>query len=216
MADKSFSVTANGDPVIMEDGANNTLEYWGAWNVYGTGNMNLTHVTLTGIQLDTMQPQGLILINNGAATTSSSAVTLTVTATDAISGVTQIRFSNDNATWDQSQWVPYANDLNWQLTSGDGAKTVYCQIKDSAGLITTVNSSIILSTQLSTQTLSPSISTPTPTQTPSQTSTTLRTASPTAQPTPIAIVPELSIQMFIVMTTLGTLLIAVACKRKHL
>ncbi len=64
-----FSVTANGQPSITSDGSNNTLEYWSAWNVYGTGNMNLTHVTLTGIQLDTIPPQGSILINNGATTT---------------------------------------------------------------------------------------------------------------------------------------------------
>jgi hypothetical protein len=211
-----FSVTANGQPSITSDGSNNTLEYWSAWNVYGTGNMNLTHVTLTGIKLDTIPPQGSILINDGASTTSSSDVALTVTATDAVSGASQMRFSNDNASWDQSQWIPYANSQNWQLASGDGVKTVYCQIKDNAGLITTVNRSINFSTPLPAQTLSPSVSTPTPTQTPVQTPAPSPTTLPTPQASPVAVIPELSIQMFFILTALATLLFAVAYKRKHL
>jgi len=210
-----FSVTANGQPSISSDGNNNTLEYWSEWNVYGTGNMNLTHVTLTGIQLETTPSQGSILINNGAITTSSNEVELSLTATEPISGLIQMRFSNDNASWSQSEWVPYSNSQNWQLTSGDGAKTVYCQIKDNAGLITTINSSITLSTPAPTQTLSPSVSTSTPTQTPSQTSTPSPTTSATTQPSPETTVPELNFQMFFILTALTTLLFAVAYKKKH-
>lgn len=211
-----FSVTANGQPSITSDGNNNTLEYWSTWNVYGTGNMNLTHVTLTGIQLDTIPPQGSISINNGATTTSSSAVVLTISAMDSVSGVSQMRFANDNDSWDQSQWATYANSQNWQLTNGDGTKTVYCQIKDNAGLITTSNSSITLSTPLPTQTLTYSISTPSPPVTPSKTPTPTFTTSPTPQPSPDAAVPELSFQMVLILTALATLLVAVAYKRKKI
>ncbi len=213
-----LSVSANGQPFTISDGSNSTLEYWSAWNVYGTGNMNLTHVTLTGIQLDTTSPQGSILINDGETTTQSNAVTLAINATDAVSGINQMRFSNDNASWDQSQWMSYSTNQNWQLTSGDGVKTVYCQIKDNAGLITNVSSSIILSTpQQPTQTLMPpASSTPIPTQAPLQTPTPSPTFSPMPQASPLAIVPELSIQMFLILAALTTLLFAVAYKRKNL
>ncbi len=40
-----------------------------------------------------------------------------------------MRFSNDNSTW--SAWIPYVQINAWDLTSGDGLKTVYAQFKDS-------------------------------------------------------------------------------------
>ena len=103
-----YNVTANGQPVITSEGSNNTLEYWSTWDIYGTGTMELPHVTLTGIQLQTTPPAGSMQINGGATSTSSSTVTLTVSATDSVSGISQIRFSNDG-TWDQVTWEPYTS-----------------------------------------------------------------------------------------------------------
>jgi PKD repeat protein len=51
-----------------------------------------------------------------------------------------MRFSNDNATW--TPWEDYATSKTWQLSAGDGAKTVYVQLKDNHGL----NSSIYYDT----------------------------------------------------------------------
>ena len=213
-----FNVTANGQPSITSDSNNDTLEYWSNWNVYGTGNINLTHITLTGIQLDTIQPQASILINDGATTTSSNSIALTITANDDISGISQMRFSNDNSSWGQSQWTPFATSQDWQLTNGNGLKTVYCQIENSAGLVTTVSSSTTLTVTTSIPILPPSIVTPVPTQMPQQTPkvTPAPTASPTLQPSPVGIVPELSIQMFLILAAIATLLFAVIYKRKHL
>ena len=81
-----------------------------------------------------LAPTGSIRINNGASYTRSNSVTLTLTATDAASGVFQVRFSNDGV-WDTEQWETPASTKSWLLTSGDGSKTVYCQIKDNVGLI---------------------------------------------------------------------------------
>jgi|GEM_PF-4455130 len=83
------------------------------------------------ITLDTVAPTGSISINAGAQYTSSANVTLTLSATDATSGVSQMRFSNDNATW--SAWENYGTSKAWTLIAGDGSKTVYTQYKDAAG-----------------------------------------------------------------------------------
>jgi subtilase family serine protease len=213
------NVSANGQPVITTEGSNNTLEYWSTWNVYGTGIMELPHVTLTGIKLDKTPPQGSIQINNGAAYTFSTDVTLTLSATDQVSGISQIRFSNGN-TWNQATWQPYISTYSWQLTSGDGVKTVYCQIEDNAGLITTLNCSIILSTIQPTLSQLP---TPNPTTSSTSSATSTSSASPSATPstppshehsaTPPA-TPELSIPIVLASLALLTVLFAAYHKRK--
>ncbi len=80
---------------------------------------------------DSVAPSGTIKINDGAATTTTTAVTLTLAATDAGTGVMAMRFSTDNATW--GDWVTYATTYAFTLPSGFGAKTVYVQFKDDAG-----------------------------------------------------------------------------------
>lgn len=69
-------------------------------------------------------------IDNGAAQTDSTTVTLTNTVTDG-SPLMRTRFSNDGATW--SAWEPYAATKSWTLTSGLGMKTVWCSFEDVHG-----------------------------------------------------------------------------------
>ncbi|MGD0644041.1 MAG: hypothetical protein ABSA75_03955 [Candidatus Bathyarchaeia archaeon] len=216
------NVTANGQPIITTEGSNNTLEYWGTWDIYGTGTMELPHILLTGIELDKTPPQGSIQINNGETSTSSSTINLTVNANDSVSGISQMRFSNDGI-WDHTTWEPYINTINWQLTDGDGAKTVYCQIQDNADIITTLSNSIILDTTQTMSSLS-SLTTSNPSTTPSPTDTLRPSATPSPSPSPskslspelpeATQVPELSIQIILVLLVLSTILFAVYCKRK--
>ena len=166
------NVTTNGQPIIATESTNNTLEYWVTWDAYGTGNMELNHLMLMDLKLEKTPPQGSMQINNGQATTTSNSVTLSLTATS-LSEVTQMRFSNNNV-WDQIPWQNYTPSQKWQVTSGEGLKTVYCQIKDNAGLVTNLASAITLTT-----------SQPTATATPSPTQTASPLPSPTL-PTPSA------------------------------
>jgi hypothetical protein len=136
------SVAVDSQPVITTEGANNILEYW---SVDGAGVEELPHKMLSQIKLDKTPPTGSLKINNGAGYTGSSAVILTLTATD-MSGISQVRFSNDGV-WDTEQWQPYVTSRSWVLSSGDGLKTVYCQIGDNAGFVSTFSSSITLDTQ---------------------------------------------------------------------
>lgn len=80
---------------------------------------------------DTTPPTGSININNGAAATKSTLVTLTLFATDSGGSVAQMQFSNDNTTYSAAE--AYATLKSWTLASGDGTKTVYVKFKDSAG-----------------------------------------------------------------------------------
>jgi len=134
------NVSAHGQPLITTESANNTLEYW---SVDNAGNEEIPHKVLTEIKLDKTAPSGTILINNDDANTTTVTVTLNLSASDATSGVSQMRFSNDGTTW--TTWKAYTPSKSWNLTVGEGTKTVYAQYKDKAGLISpTYNDTITL------------------------------------------------------------------------
>lgn len=96
---------------------------------------------------DTIAPSGTIKINNGNPYTNSSKVTLSLSAQDnpGGSGLSQMQFSNDGTVWSIPQ--PYAVSKTWDLSIGDGLKTVYVKFSDAAGNWSQVYSdSIILDT----------------------------------------------------------------------
>jgi hypothetical protein len=170
----------NGFPFITLEGSNNTIEYWSTDNA---GNEEFPHSILTGIKLDKTAPTGSIIINNGAASTNSTEVSLALSANDPISGLAQMRFSNDGQHY--SGWQPYGSSASWILTNGDGIKTVFAQFENNAGLTSTYSSIITLVTApVTTPTITPTPTfTPTPTPTLSPTPTTPPTVAPTQQPT---------------------------------
>lgn len=144
------NVRVGGQPSIVSEGANNTLEYW---SVDDFGREEAHHF-LAGIKLDKTAPVGSFMINNGAIYTNSTSVTLNLAATDTVSGVFAERFSNDGV-WDTELWEPPSSSKSWTLTPGDGGKTVYFQIKDYSGLVSNTYASTIL-----LDTTSPSIGIP--------------------------------------------------------
>ncbi len=198
-----FNVTANGLPTISTEGSSNTLEYWSTWNVYGTGTTDLPHVTINGIELNKTPPAGTITTS---PTTSTTAITLALSATDAISGVAQMRFSNDNTVW--SNWEPYATSKTWTLQSGDGQKTVTVQFMDNAGLTSTYSYTLTLQTPQPSPTATP---TPTPSPTPAPTPT----ASPSPTPSIEPLVPEIpAIAAILIVLTASILVTALTRRRK--
>ncbi|MFA5075950.1 MAG: hypothetical protein WC480_00860 [Patescibacteria group bacterium] len=82
-----------------------------------------------------------ITINNYAATTSSTSVTLNLAATNA----TQMIIAN-SADFAGASWETFATTKNWTLTDGDGQKTVYTQFKNTYGQSGIVSDSITLAT----------------------------------------------------------------------
>lgn len=132
------NVSTGGQPVITSEGANNALEYWSVDNV----GHEEDHHFLTEIKLDETTPFGSVVIDNSAPYANSSFVTLSLNATDLLSGIHRVRFSND-ADWDTEPWEPFIPTKSWMLRSGEGNKTVYFQIKDYAGLISSTYSRTI-------------------------------------------------------------------------
>lgn len=82
---------------------------------------------------DKTPPSGSIKINNNSSYTSSSSVTLNLSATDKGSGMKKgkMRFSSDNYVWTSAE--NYKTSKSWSLASGDGSKTVYAKFCDSNG-----------------------------------------------------------------------------------
>ena len=124
------NVSADGQPFITIESTNNTLEYW---SVDNASNEEKPHKILTEIKLDKTVPYGSVLINNNDDIASSSSVMLNLFGNDTLSGISQMRFSNDEHTW--TLWETYTTTKTWNLTLGDGLKTVYVQFMDNAGLV---------------------------------------------------------------------------------
>jgi len=103
---------------------------------------NIETIKSETIKIDETAPSGSIIINNGNAYTNSTSATLTLNATDTISGVAQMRFSIGFGTW--TPWEAYSTSKSWTLPLEDGAKVIYVQFMDNAGLISTYSETIIL------------------------------------------------------------------------
>ena len=100
--------------------------------------------SVVNVVVDTTDPTGSITINSGAAYTNTTPVTLSLTYYDALSGVDECRYSNDGGTY--TSWMPCTATKAWNLSAGDGTKTVYYQVKDNAGNTATFTDTIILDT----------------------------------------------------------------------
>ncbi len=104
----------------------------------GAGNVSDAITGVIGFD-DAKPAAGTWLINGGALTAYQGSVTVQAASlpSDGESGVSEMRFSNDNAAW--SDWEAVANSKGWNLlsdaggTAGDGTKSVYVQIRDLAG-----------------------------------------------------------------------------------
>lgn len=69
-------------------------------------------------------------INDGATSTNSRDVVLTLTA-ERIDQTTEMRFSNTGEfAEDGSDYVPFTDTVNWTLEPGEGWKTVYAQLRN--------------------------------------------------------------------------------------
>jgi hypothetical protein len=203
------NITANGQPIINTEGTNNTLEYWSTWNPNAATLAETRHASITGIQLDKTAPVGTVSTNS---LSESKTVTLYTSATDSVSGVTSMRFSNDNNSW--SSWEPYGTVKTWGLDGSNGVKTIYAQFQNAAGLVSTYNCMVTLLTPTQTPT-----ATPKPTQTPTATPTPPTTATPTVipastvNPSPSAI-PELPLIVAILAVAGASLFLLLMAKKR--
>ncbi|SFG06678.1 Listeria/Bacterioides repeat-containing protein [Desulfotomaculum arcticum] len=100
---------------------------------------------------DTTAPTGgSISINSGADYTTSTSVTLTLSAT----GASEMMVSEDSG-FSGASYEAYSTSKSFTLSSGDGIKTVYAKYKDAAGNETsaTISDTITLVTTAATYTV---------------------------------------------------------------
>jgi Protein kinase domain/Bacterial Ig domain len=83
---------------------------------------------------DADPPVGIVLINDGAASTAVADVTLTLDVTDP-SGVSLVKIANDAAALADAPEMPFAPTMGWTLGPPDalGLRTVYVVWRDAVG-----------------------------------------------------------------------------------
>ncbi|MFO1098478.1 MAG: Ig-like domain-containing protein [Xanthobacteraceae bacterium] len=131
----------DGTPLAAEDTTSPYNLSWGTTTATnGTHSLtaqardaagNIAQSAPTAVIVDNQPPVGTVQINGGAAATNTRTVTLSLLGTDALSGVTQMRFSNNGNSFSAAE--NYVPTKTWTLSSGAGVKTVYVQFRDAAG-----------------------------------------------------------------------------------
>jgi len=97
------------------------------------------------IDIDTTSPSGSITINEGAAFTPERRVSLALPASDAYR-VASMMVSED-PVFAGAAWQDFCATVQWELSAGDGLKTVYARFRDANGWESgPVNASITLDT----------------------------------------------------------------------
>ena len=141
-------ITAGGahSMALKTDGS-----FW-AWGSNGYGQLG------DGTWQDSIVPHynpgssNALMINDGANSTTSVSVVLTLNARDVTSGLAFMQFSNDGITWSTPE--PYATSTNWMLDSKNGTNTVYAIFQDKAGNWSSVYSSSIMLNDVSSPVVS--------------------------------------------------------------
>jgi hypothetical protein len=118
------------------------------WAQFKDGAGNASSTYSDSIFMDATGPTGSISIEGGAAYTGARAVTISSTATDAISGVASMRLRDEGGAW--GAWLTYATSSTWTLPAGDGAKRVEAQFRDGSG-----NPSAVVSATITLDTTPP-------------------------------------------------------------
>ena len=113
---------------------------------------NTTDWQLWSVTVDTIPPTGSLLINGGASQTTSAYVTLSLSASDATSGVVSMLLSNDPVINFVEE--PFSSVREqWLLNTVRGPQHVYVKFKDGAGNISQVLSDDIELVLLAPETL---------------------------------------------------------------
>jgi len=100
--------------------------------------------------LDTKGPTGTLVINRGIWFSTSTTVTLTITAEDA-NGIRGMRLAQVEFEW--GPWLEPVEMMEYTLSPGDGERTVWVMVSDGAGILGAFNTSILLDTARPTGTV---------------------------------------------------------------
>lgn len=119
-------------PSVLSDGA----YYWRVLALNTNGQSSSYTTANSGsvaFRVDATAPTSpSISINSGDEYTTSTSSTLTLSASDATSGMADMIIS-ENSDFSGAAWEPYATSKSFALSSSDGTKTVYAKYRDAAG-----------------------------------------------------------------------------------
>lgn len=88
-------------------------------------------------KLNVIAPEGCLIINSGAKTTTSNLVSLKIYQVEADNPngdgfqATHMRFGNTVKALMTASWLTFDDDAIWFLSGGAGVKTIYAQIRDN-------------------------------------------------------------------------------------
>jgi predicted GH43/DUF377 family glycosyl hydrolase len=94
------------------------------------------------IMIDRHAPEATLEINGGSGYANTINVTLGVNWTD-MSGVSLMWVAN-TPFFDDVEWMLPVNELEWQITGGEGVKTVYVRLMDFVGWTTNLSANVTL------------------------------------------------------------------------
>jgi hypothetical protein len=81
---------------------------------------------------DPTPPVVSMTLAGGRISTNQFTVPITLTASDDLSGVTEMAFGTDGSTY--ADWQPFAPTATWTFGAGDGPKTLWVKVKNGVGL----------------------------------------------------------------------------------
>jgi len=143
LSESTLSVLVNGQTVAMAfDADTQTMTSDGDGRLTEGANHLELHVSdLVGntlpplvwsVRVDTIPPKGEVIINSGAAMTTSPYVTLALSASDATSHVVAMRISNDPVVGFVTEPFTAVREL-WRLPGVRGVQKVFVVFTDEAG-----------------------------------------------------------------------------------
>ena len=148
------TITDNTTRTYADTNVSDNGTYWYRVLAYNTNGDGTPSKVVKASFPDDEAPTGTLKIDNATTTTTSSSVTLNLTATDN-KGVVGYLASESSAppSTDSTSWVSitsttsYSADVSFTLSSGYGVKFVYVWFKDGKGNIAGYGASITYSSQ---------------------------------------------------------------------
>jgi hypothetical protein len=158
------TVVTNEGVVAKSTGPTSTESLWYATSVGGRFYVDLNSATpavgtyTLVVQVITDRPAvATLALGAGRSRTNDTTVSVALTASGSLSGPARMAFSADGTTW--QPWQPYQAVTSWTFPDGDGTKTLWAKVENSAGVASApVSASIVLDTERpSVVTLDPAV-----------------------------------------------------------
>jgi len=150
--DQTMTESPSGTYVYTWNGKDDSNTYVndGTYIVRVSDNIEENGDTIGTVIVNTTKPSSpSISISGGATYTTTRNVDLTISAT----GASKMKVSN-YADYTGASWISYSTSKSWQLTSGDGIKTVYINFKTTSGANISTSDTITLDTTLADPSIS--------------------------------------------------------------